>query len=176
MNIFLRTLSAVIKLNTCQPTLLLCKIYWNRERIEERRVNNAQVAIHNYTQGTGNNEYIQDTGLGGLTSSHSSLKIRSPPVKGLDSVEAGRRERSNVHQYVSLCSRDVWQLSIGADRKEESSVLSQRKETAHCVNDKLERGTRTAGFNADIRSLRGGAAARDTTDPVVLSWDVGELV
>lgn len=27
---------------------------------------------------------------------------------------------------------------------------------AHCVNDKLERGTRTLDFNADIRSLRGG--------------------
>lgn len=36
-------------------------------------------------------------------------------------------------------------------------MLSQRKETAHCVNDKLERGTRTVDFNADIRWLRGGA-------------------
>lgn len=35
-------------------------------------------------------------------------------------------------------------------------MLSQRRETAHCVNDKLERGTRTLDFNADIRSLRGG--------------------
>lgn len=76
--------------------------------------------------------------------------------QGLDSIEASRRECSDVHQYASLCWRDVWQLSVGAERKEESSVLSQRRETAHCVNDKLERGTRTLDFNADIRSLRGG--------------------
>lgn len=75
----------------------------------------------------------------------------------VDSIEASRRECSDVHQYASLCWRDVWQLSVGAkERKEESSVLSQRRETAHCVNDKLERATRTLDFNTDIRSLRGG--------------------
>lgn len=99
----------------------------------------------------GNNESIQCTVLC-VSLPHSQNQVTSS--EGMNSAEASRPECSNVHQYVSLCYRDVWQLSVGADRKEESSVLSQRRETAHCVNDELERDTRTADFIADIRSLR----------------------
>lgn len=75
-------------------------------------------------------------------------------------------------------SRDVWPLTVEPERKEEWSVLSQRekkkKKKARCVNDKLERGTRTLDFHADIHSLVGGPAVRDMANPVVFFAGCGE--
>lgn len=45
---------------------------------------------------------------------------------------------------------------------------------ARCVNDKLERGTRTLDFHADIHSPVGGPAVRDTANPVVFFAGCGE--
>lgn len=51
--------------------------------------------------------------------------------------------------------RDVLKPPVEAEKKGEWSVLSQREKTAHCVNDKPQRCTRTLHFHADIFSLVG---------------------
>lgn len=46
----------------------------------------------------------------------------------------------------------------------------RREETAHCVNDKPQRGTRTLHCHADIHSPV-ELAAKDMANPVVLSQE-----
>lgn len=53
-------------------------------------------------------------------------------------------------------------------------ITEEKKKKARCVNDKLERGTRTLDFHADIHSLVGGPAVRDMANPVVFFAGCGE--
>lgn len=51
--------------------------------------------------------------------------------------------------------RDVLKPPVGAEKKRRMKCVITEKKTAHCVNDKPQRGTRTLHFHADILSLVG---------------------